>query len=106
MANFDLVKGRSQALNKTISEIMTFLGDKGYRPGGRGSDLRGFLREKLADLAENWYKRGVRRGHMESHKAAATKGTVPKKLHYKGHREFFDGEKRSVRVVSRIKRRK
>jgi hypothetical protein len=40
MANSDLVKGRSQALNKTIREIMVFLGDEGYRPGGRGADLR------------------------------------------------------------------
>lgn len=83
---------------------MTFLEDGGWRPGGPGADLRGFLREKRADLAEYWYKRGVRRGHRGSREAFLNEGTVPAKLVYKGRREFFKDQKRRVRVTSRIKR--
>lgn len=106
MANRDLVTGRSESLNKTISEIMKFLRDGSGRPGGRGANLRDFLNEKLADLAEYWYKRGVRRGHMESHKEFKATGTLSARLRYKGKREFFDGQKRRVRVTSRIKKRR
>ena len=59
--------GASASLNKTISEITAFLNDRGRRPWGRGADLRDFLHEKLTDLAEKRYRRGFRRGHMESH---------------------------------------
>lgn len=103
MARSDRIKGCSQAINKTITEITDFLDDDSPRPGGRGSNLREFLREKLADLAEYWYRRGYTRGHTESHKASAAKGKVPSKLVYKGKREFFEGQKRRVRAVSRIK---
>lgn len=106
MVSRDLVRGRSESLNKTISEIMKFLGDDAERPGGTGVDLRDFLHEKLADLAEYWYKRGVRRGHMESHKQFKATGTLSAKLRYKGKREFFEGQERRVRVTSRIKTRR
>ena len=106
MASRDLVTGRSESLNKTISEIMNFLGDGTGRPGGIGANLRVFLHEKLADLAEYWYKRGVRRGHMESHKEFKATGALSERLRYKGKREFFDGQKRRVRVTSRITKRR
>jgi hypothetical protein len=106
MANRDLVQGRSESLNKSISEIMKFLGDASRRPGGMGVDLRGFLHEKLADLAEYWYKHGVRRGHMESHKEFKATGALSGKLRYKGKREFFEGQERRVRVTSKIKTRR
>ncbi len=104
MANRDVVKGRSEAINKTITEIMKFLEDDGERPGGRGADLRGFLRQKLADLAEHSWKRGFRRGHIEAHKESVDKGKVPTKLRYEARRVFFKGQKRLVRVTSKIKR--
>jgi hypothetical protein len=103
MANTDLVQGRSEALNKTISEIVKFLGDNAKRPGGIGVDLRAFLREKLADLAEYWYKRGVRRGRMQSYKEWKATGRLSRKFRYKGTREFFEGQERRIRVTSRIK---
>lgn len=45
MASRDLVKGRSESLNKTISEIMKFLGDDAGRPGGIGANLCDFVHE-------------------------------------------------------------
>lgn len=102
MTSRDRVTVRSESLNKTITEVMAFLKDDGERPGGSGAKLRKFLHEKLADLAEHWYKRGVRRGHMESHKELMAMGTLSTKLRYKAEREFFDGQQRRVRVTSRI----
>lgn len=89
--NRERMRGRSDSLNKTITEVMTFLKDDGERPGGRGARLRHFLHEKLADFAEYWYKRGVRRGHMECHKELEATGTLSTELRYKGNREFFEG---------------
>ena len=60
MTTRERVEGRSESLNKTITELMEFLNDNADRPGGWGAKLRPFLHEKLADLAEYWYKRGVR----------------------------------------------
>jgi len=106
MATRERVEGHSESLNKTITEVMEFLDDNADRPGGWGAKLRPFLHEKLADLAEYWYKRGVRRGHIESHKEFKETGALSRKLRYTGTREFFHGQERSVRVTSRIKRKR
>ena len=88
--------------NRTISQIMEFLQDESTRPS---RNLRAFLDEKIADLTERWYKAGFQRGHKESYKVFKDTGTLPKRLRYKGQREFFKGQKRKVRVTSRIKAR-
>jgi len=106
MATRERIEGRSDSLNATITEVMDFLGDEGNRPGGWGAKLRPFLHKKLADLAEYWYKRGVRRGHMECHKEFKTTGSLSRRLRYIGEREFFTGQERSVRVTSKIKRKR
>jgi hypothetical protein len=95
--------GASASLNKTISEIMAFLNDRGRRPGGRGADLRDFLHEKLADLAVKRYRRGFRRGHIESHKRFVETGVFPNEIEFEAKREFFDGQNRRVQLTSRIK---
>ena len=95
--------GASASLNKTISEIMAFLNDRGRRPGGRGADLRDFLHEKLADLAEKRYRRGFRRGHMESHKKFVDTGVFPNEIDFEAEREFFDGQNRRFHLTSRIR---
>jgi len=100
MTKPEFVAGASASLNQTISKIMKFLQDEGSRPS---RDLRACLDEKIADLAERWYKRGVRRGHIESYKEFVDKGTLSGKLRYKSQREFFKGQKRQVRVTSKIK---
>ena len=104
MSTRERIEGRSESLNKTITEVMEFLDDDAGRPGGWGATLRTFLHEKLADLAEYWYKRGVRRGHMECHKEFKATGSLSRRLRYTGKREFFAGQERSVRVSSKIKR--
>jgi DNA-binding transcriptional MerR regulator len=97
----EAAKGASKSLNKTIKEITEYLGQK--KKHLRRKPLRAFLREKLADLAEKRYRRGFRRGHMESHKKFAETGVVPNTLHYYGEREFFKDQKRKVHLTSKIK---
>lgn len=94
------VAAASASLNKTITEIMEFLEDDGDRPS---ADFRPFLREKIADLGEHWFKRGFRRGHIESQKHFRETGEVPDKLRYSGDREFFNGESRTVRTRSTLR---
>jgi hypothetical protein len=94
-----LATGRSQSLNRTIAELMRFLKYKGNRPN---CEFRAFLHEKLADFGEHWYKRGVRRGHMESYRIFAETGELPRKLRYKSCREFFDGQERRISIRSKV----
>ena len=103
MQNADLKRGRADSLNKTITEIMHFLRDDAERPGGAGAKLRPFLHEKLADFAEHWYGRGVRRGRIESYKEWKETGALPKKYSFEKRREFFQGHERRTRFTARIK---
>jgi len=94
--------GASRSLNRTITAIMEFLDDEGDRPA---SGLREFLYDKLRDLAEKWYRRGFKRGHIESFKK--TKGAgAPRTLRYDATRQFFVGGARTVRLKSRLKRKR
>jgi hypothetical protein len=88
--------GASASLNKTISEIMKFLNSREPRPTAA---LRVFLREKIGDLGERWYRRGFNRGHRESRKQMR-KGKVPRTLRYDATRKFFRGSRRTVRLKS------
>jgi hypothetical protein len=99
MSNKDEIRGKAKALKKTSGAIMEFLGDNSKQ---QNEELRDFLYEKLADLASHWYKRGVRRGHMESYKEWKTTGALSAKLRYETEREFFSNKSRSVRVKSKI----
>ncbi|HVB99282.1 MAG TPA: hypothetical protein VNJ12_08140 [Candidatus Dormibacteraeota bacterium] len=104
MANTDdLTRGASRALNQTITEITEFLEDNAKRPGGRGADLREFLRKRIADIGYHWYKRGIRRGHMEAYKKWKKTERVSKTFRFKAGRDFFEGQTRRVRVTSKIK---
>jgi hypothetical protein len=103
MAQNDHAKGASKSLNKTITEIETFLKSKSQHPGP-GQQLRPFLHEALADLAEKWLKRGFNRGHKESRRLFFAENKVPVTLRYKGYRELFTGRKRRVRLKSTVRR--
>jgi hypothetical protein len=100
MANNSGSEEASKSLNKTITEIMTYLKDSGGRPR---DDLRPFVHEKLADLSEKWFKRGFNRGHRESWDRFSDKGKVPRTLRYEGARELFSNKKRKVELKSMIK---
>jgi hypothetical protein len=93
----------SASLNKTITEIMRHLKDRGPRPGGLGADLRLFLHEKIGDLAERWYQRGFNRGHIESNNAFRATGKVPRVLTYKGTRHLSPRTTRAVSLKSTLK---
>jgi hypothetical protein len=100
MGRDSFAAGASASLNETIGKTMAFLNDNEDRPN---RELRAFLHEKLADFGEYWYKRGVRRGHMESYKIFAATGELPTKLRYKARRVFFDGQERRISVRYKIK---
>lgn len=97
--NRDHARGASKSLNRTITEIMTFLGDDSERPG---RDLRAFLHARVGDLAEHWYRKGFKRGHTESHAADARRGNVPNKLTYECSRTLWLGQKRKLILKSTI----
>lgn len=94
--------GASKANNRTITEIMEFLGKDGRRPRAQ---QRAFLRKMLADLGKHWYKRGFNRGHRQSLNQFQELGRVRSKLSYKGEREFFSGQTRRVRIKSTVRRK-
>lgn len=95
------VKGASSSLNKSIAEIDTFLTGHGV-PMSPGP-LRDELHDKLADLAQKWYRRGFSRGHRESRATYLALGKVPKKLRAKVGRNLFAGKRRILKLKSTIK---
>lgn len=92
--------GASASLNKTITEIMTFLKHTHDRPNVA---LRSFLRDKLADFGEHWYKRGFSRGHIESRNVESR---VPERLNTTVKRRLAPGRTRTVALKSKLKPRK
>ncbi len=103
MARGDTVEGSSKSLNKTIKEIKKFIGDSAKRP--RDKKLREHLSALLAKVGERWYKRGFRRGHIESYKKFKATGRFPSKLRYDKKKEFFTDQRRQVSVESKMKSR-
>lgn len=99
MVTDDFKAGASASLNKTITEIREFLDDHGGRPD---ADLRGFLRKKLADMSEKRYRRGFRRGHIQSYKKFLETGVFPKEIEFEAKREFFTRQRRRFRVTSKV----
>jgi hypothetical protein len=99
----ETAKGAAKSLNKTITEIMEHLGDEGSRPP---KDLRRFLRKKIGDLSELWFKRGFNRGHIESHKKFKAADRVPRTLRYTCTRDLSPGQQREVKLKSTIKSKK
>ena len=98
--NTERAKGASKSLNKTITEIMEHLGDEGARPP---KGLRGFLREKIGDLSERWFKKGFNRGHIESYREFGANQEVPRTLRYECTRKLSPGQNREIALKSIIK---
>ena len=98
----DFAAGASASLKLSIKAIMEFLEDVEKHPR---SGLREFLYEKLSDLAVKWYRRGFKRGHIESDRHIQG-GKVPRVLRYDATREFFTGRERTVRLKSTLKRKR
>jgi hypothetical protein len=68
-----LKAGAAKSLNKTVSEIMEFMDDDDKC---RAKELRNFLRKKIGDLSERWFKKGFNRGHIQSFEAFGDDGNV------------------------------
>ena len=94
--------GASKSLNKTITEVMKFLGDEAERPA---KGLRAFLHDRMGDLAEHWYRKGFNRGHRESYEAFKSEGKVPARLNVEKMRNLSPNQERQVSLKSRIKKK-
>lgn len=95
-------EGASKSLKKTISEIMTHLGDTGNQPN---DGLRDFLREKIGDLSERWFKKGFNRGHKESLREFEDKGKVPRVLTFECSRKLSPRQIRDLTLESIIEKK-
>ncbi|WP_460255566.1 hypothetical protein [Acidiphilium sp. MT5] len=82
---------------------MKHLADDGPRPG---KGLRQFLREKIGDLAETWFRKGFNRGHRESYAANEQGEGVPTTLEYECTRKLSPGQRRELELSSTIKTKK
>ena len=93
--------GASASLNKTITEIVQFIGKDDERP--KGEKLRSILHQKIGDLAQMWYRRGFRRGHIESYKHFKASDAVPGKLDFECRRNLSPSQERDIVLKSEIK---
>jgi len=96
-------KGATKSLNKTITEIMTHLGQSAARPP---AGLRDFLYEKIGDLSERWFRKGFNRGNTESHKEFKANGKVPRTLRFDCSRSLSPRQSRKISLESEIKKKK
>lgn len=97
------VAGASSSLNKTITEIMNELGQRGRRPN---QALRKFLHRKIGDFGGRWYKKGFNRGHIQSYEIFEKDDLVPNVLGYTASRPIFANQKRTIQLKSEIKKKK
>jgi hypothetical protein len=95
----NLARGRSESLNKTITELMDFLDDNSRRPN---TNKRDFLHRKLADLAVRFFRLGFRDGHRSSFQEFKKTGKVPRRIQKFVIRDFFKGQKRFVEIKSGV----
>jgi hypothetical protein len=93
--------GASASLNKTITEIVEFIGNDDEQT--KGEKLRTTLHQKIGDLAQMWYRRGFKRGHIESHKHFKASDTVPTKLEFECRRKLSPSQERDIVLKSEIK---
>jgi hypothetical protein len=67
--------------------------------------LRDFLREKIGDLSERWFRRGFNRGHRESYRECEDKGKVPRTLTFDCRRKLSPRQIRALTLKSTIKKK-
>jgi len=92
-----------RSLNLTVTAVKNFMKDDAKRP--KDMKLREHLYALLAKFGERWYKRGFRRGHLESYKKFKATGRLSSKLRYEKEKELFTDQGRRVSVESKIKSR-
>jgi hypothetical protein len=100
-AVFGLTKARAEAASKVYklvgSDIRAFL--ESNPPKSRPRPLRSDLWDDIADLCERWYRRGCRRGFMETRDHHKKTGKMPKGLQYEYiAKNFFHGRHRTGTV--------
>jgi hypothetical protein len=96
MARNPQAEGASKSLILIAREIDDFLAGLGIQPTSSG--LRKQYRLILSKFGAHWYRRGFRRGCLESQRTFTKTGRFPKKVAYDARRDFFDGRKRPVTV--------
>ena len=94
--------GASASLNKTISELMDYMEDVSHRPS---SDMRQFMYDRIADIAEWWANEGFYWAHGTAHQKSIELGEVPATLTVDyGNAWLAPGCERQLSLKSRIRR--
>jgi hypothetical protein len=102
MKHTERIVGASESLNRTISELMEYMDDQSSRPN---ADLRQFMYDKIADLAEWWANEGFYWGHGTACQHWAEDGEVPATLVVDyGNARLAPGCERALSLRSRIRR--
>lgn len=100
-AVYGLTKARteaaSQAYNLVRSDIRQFLASNPPKSTPRA--MRSAVWNDIARLCERWYRRGCRRGFMETRDRQKKTGKMPKSLKYDYiAKDFFHGRRRTGTV--------
>lgn len=80
----DFGTGASASLNKTISDLMSFLGDYGPRPSPYDGGFREFLDQKISDVAVAAFKQGYKQAHRDCCDAYLQSSRFPASIVYEG----------------------
>lgn len=102
MARDERIAGASESLNRTISDLMEYMEDQSSRPN---AELRQFMYDKVADLAEWWANEGFYWGHGTACQKCAELGEVPATLTLDYGMAWLAPDcKRPLSLQSRIRR--
>lgn len=84
----DKKEAAAKVYNLVRADIQTFLKSTNPPPTPLRR-MRSDLWDDIARLCERWYRRGCRRGYMETRDHFDANGDVPKKFIYDYKRHFF-----------------
>jgi hypothetical protein len=97
------VAGASASIIKTLKEIEAIFGGERLSPAGpKRKKLRTKLLATLIKSSKAWYRKGFKRGHMESFRHFQQKSRVPFKLVFEANREFVPNTRNTVKLKSTL----
>jgi hypothetical protein len=93
------IAAMSKVYKLVRADIRTFL--DGLPPTtAKVGQLRSDVWNEITSLSERWYRRGCRRGFMETREQFKSAGKMPKRLSYEYMaKEFFHGRLRDGKVT-------
>lgn len=97
------IRGACQSIEKTLDEVARILEGRFLPPeGGLRERVRGAVQDALVGEAKRWYKRGFKRGHIESYVRFKLDGKVPRRLRKAVDRELLPRLERRIKLRSSI----